>query len=114
MQLFLLGALARISNYQIPTFDDSNWSTVLFLTPLGILTNELFPSAITSFYRDLINGSLDILNLQMSAVWMTLIWAGLLMNGFQLAHQLNQTSRSLTIQQKDQNQSKTCYAVMSV
>ena len=50
LQILLIGLLALASGYQLPDFSEADWSTVLFLTPWGILTNFAYPSAITTFY----------------------------------------------------------------
>lgn len=52
IQLLLLALLALVSGYRLPDFADVDWATVLFLTPLGLGYNFLWPSAITSFYAD--------------------------------------------------------------
>lgn len=55
-QILLLGLLSLASGYTLPNLADSDWSTVLFLTPFGILSNFAFPSAITSFYGEIASG----------------------------------------------------------
>lgn len=83
VQLLLLGLLALVSGYRIPDFNDSNWLTVMFLTPSGIVTNHLdSESVIRSFYGEISSGQVT-LNFSQIA-FMTLIYVGLVANLFWL------------------------------
>ena len=62
IQLLFIFCLANIASYQIPDLRQSNWDTVLFLTPYGIISNYLHQksSVLWSFYSDTSAGQLDL------------------------------------------------------
>lgn len=50
-QCFLLTVMAVISGYGLPNLAETNWQTVLFLTPWGLIQNFLSTSPVMrSFY----------------------------------------------------------------
>jgi hypothetical protein len=52
-QAFCLTGVALVTSYQVPDLSDSNWDTVLFLTPIGIIKNFLDENPLMrSFYFD--------------------------------------------------------------
>ncbi len=57
-QISLILGLALASGYQVPDLSQANWSTVLFLTPAGIVQNylEKNSSVLWSFYSDISSG----------------------------------------------------------
>lgn len=62
VQIFFISLLAYLSSYQIPDLSDSNWDTVLFLTPSGIIHNHINPhqAVLRSFYSDISAGQNQI------------------------------------------------------
>lgn len=61
VQLSLLLGLGLASGYQIPDLKNSNWMTVLFLTPKGIITNHLDPmSVLQPYYSERSEGQIPI------------------------------------------------------
>lgn len=61
IQLALIIALAGASAYRLPDLQNSNWQTVLFLTPLGIIQNHLDTrSVIRTFYSEVSAGQLAL------------------------------------------------------
>ena len=61
VQLALILGIAAVSAYRLPDFHDSNWQTVLFLTPFGLIANHLdSSSAIATFYSDKSPGQLGL------------------------------------------------------
>lgn len=86
IQVALLALLALVSGYQVPDFSDSNWLTVMFLTPSGILSNHLdTDSVIRSFYDDISGGQVS-LSLSQTA-FMIVIYLGLVANLVMLMRQ---------------------------
>lgn len=73
IQLFLISILAIISQYQIPDLTDSSWSTALFLTPSGIITNYLNKdnSVLWSFYMDPSEGQINLSSMQLLGMLLT-------------------------------------------
>lgn len=50
--LIAMAGLSCLSGYTFPNFNDSNWDTVLFLTPWGIISNLLWHPILATFYWD--------------------------------------------------------------
>lgn len=67
IQFVLISLLAVISHYQVPDLTDSNWTTALFLTPSGIISNYINrdTTVIWSFYSDPSEGQISLSSLQM-------------------------------------------------
>jgi hypothetical protein len=79
LQLALILGIAAVSGYHLPDFRDSNWQTVLFLTPWGLVANNLEPnSAIATFYGDKSPGQLGLGPSQ--AALLGVLWAMGLVN----------------------------------
>ena len=62
IQLFFIFCLSSIANYEVPDLRQSNWDTVLFLTPYGIISNYLHKesSVLWTFYADTSPGQLNL------------------------------------------------------
>jgi hypothetical protein len=77
IHLSALALLSYFSSYQIPGFNDADWTTVLFLTPLGIVINFVQGrSALLSFYGDPSQGNVHpsaLGWLMMSICYLTLL-----------------------------------------
>lgn len=77
LQMFLILGLSLASGYSLPDFSDSNWDTVLFLSPYGIVSNFFYETTLKSFYFDLSRGQGDlsdwrcwfVLGLCLSLLW---------------------------------------------
>ena len=69
IQFLLLAFLALASGYQIPDLSDSNWQTVLFLTPFGIVQNHLGPeSPIRGFYSHVTQAHVEFSAFEIAAL----------------------------------------------
>jgi hypothetical protein len=62
LQIFFISLMAFLSSYKIPDLSQANWDTVLFLTPVGILSNHFNPHKVVlkSFYSDISSGQNQI------------------------------------------------------
>lgn len=57
IQVLLVALLSVAAAQPVPSFKDTNWDVVLFLTPLGILKNLIADSPVLrSFYLDVSKG----------------------------------------------------------
>lgn len=70
IHLLLISILSSIASYRIPDLSQSNWDTVLFLTPYGIISNYLHQnsSVLWTFYGDPSAGQLNLSLSQFSAM----------------------------------------------
>lgn len=89
LQFVLLAAVAIVSGYRLPSFEDADWDTVLFLTPSGIVSNHLRWSILREFYSDASAGQIALSPLQ-GALLAALI-AALLANLIVMALRLRRT-----------------------
>lgn len=79
LQLVLITLLALISGYQVPDLSQSNWETVLFLTPAGMVQNYLSANPVMrSFYADISSGQNQMSLSRMGL--MVVCYIGLLLN----------------------------------
>lgn len=61
IQIGLIALLALASAFPVPSFDDANWDTVMFLTPSAIVSNHLAADpALRSFYSQVSPGQIEI------------------------------------------------------
>ena len=61
IHLIVVALVSLSSHYPIPSFSDSDWTTVLFLTPLGIISNFIKGDpALLSFYKDASRGNIAL------------------------------------------------------
>lgn len=81
LQLCLISLIAVFSDYKIPDLSDSNWTTALFLTPSGILTNflEKNQTVLWSFYSDVSEGQIVLKSHQVLGILLVYV---LMMNSF--------------------------------
>ena len=86
-QVFLLALIAAVSGLDIPSFAQSSWDIVLFLTPLGILKNLLAASPVLrSFYLDISPGQTPLTFIQASVLILLYILA--VVNGLHILRAL--------------------------
>ncbi len=73
-QVFCLTGISLVSDYHVPDLTESNWETVLFLTPLGIIKNFLSTNPVMrSFYRDYSPGQMLLTNWQLVLILVILL-----------------------------------------
>lgn len=62
IQIFIMTVLSSVAAYTVPDLSQSNWDTVLFLTPYGLINNFLNrkSTVMWSFYSDISAGQLEL------------------------------------------------------
>ena len=71
--IFLLG-ISLVSNYHLPDLTSANWSTVLFLTPIGIMKNFVDTNPVMkSFYSDYSKGQVSLNDFRVAIILVLVI-----------------------------------------